>query len=392
MLSPGHRASSPEITPLRQFWRAPGDPTAVSSNERELLDLVRRNGALSRADLVRATGLAAQSIVRLVDELCERGLLRLGATLPREGRGKPSPAVELVPSHAYTIGFSITTDSVSSALVDFSGAVLGQKHEHTPALDRAGLIALMERQIRTHLRMHKLERNKLFGVGVGITGFFVGQNRQVNPPPPLDDLALTDLDEQLAKALGLPIWLENDGTAAAVGESLLGAGRFASSFVYLYFSMGLGGGVVVEGRSLRGAHGNAGEVAGMLPALGMEVPTLEQLRRMLEDDGIAFADIGSMLEQFNPHWPACARWVERARPAISFIVSACVALLDPDAIVFGGRQPRALAEQLIAQVAIDNKARRGRKRPEPRLIPAEAPHDATAIGAAALPLKEHYFF
>ncbi len=236
-----------------------------------------------------------------------------------------------------------------------------------------------------------MEQERLFGVGFGITGFFVGENRQVNPPSPLDDLALTDLDRQLGEALGLPVWLENDGTAAAVGESLLGVGRWAASFVYLYFSLGLGGGIVVDGRSVRGAHGNAGEVAGMLPASGMESPTLELLRRMLVSDGIVFADIGSMLDRFNPHWPACDRWVERAAPAISLIVSASAALLDPDAIVFGGRQPRALAERLIAHVAIDNKPRRGRKRPEPRLVPAEAPNDATAIGAAALPLKEHYF-
>ncbi|WCM93766.1 ROK family transcriptional regulator [Acidovorax sp. NCPPB 2350] len=391
-MHPPRSAPSPDTLPLSQFWRAPGDPIAASDNERKLLALVRREGAVSRADLVRATGLTAQSIVRLVDELSSRGLLRLGDTLPREGRGKPSPAVELVPSHAYTIGFSITTDSVSSALVDFSGMVLGQKHEHTPALDRAGLITLMDRQIRTHLRVHKVARKKLFGVGVGITGFFIGQNRQVNPPSPLDDLALTDLDQQLSQALALPIWLENDGTAAAVGESLLGVGRWASSFVYLYFSLGLGGGIVVGGRSMRGAYGNAGEVAGMLPASGLESPTLELLRQMLASDGIVFDDVGSMLAQFNPHWPACERWVQRARPAISLIVSACVALLDPDAIVFGGRQPRALAEQLIARVEIDNKQRRGHKRPEPRLVPAEAPHDATSIGAAALPLKEHYFF
>lgn len=384
-------ASWPHPQPLRPFWRGPDDPTTASANERDLLDLVRRSAAVSRADLARATGLTAQSVMRLVDELCDRGLLRLGAALPREGRGKPSPSVALVPGYAYTIGFSVTTDSVSSAMVDFSGTVLGQKHEHTPRLDRTALLELVQKQVRTHLRTHKVEPERLFGVGFGITGFFVGENRQVNPPSPLDDLALTDLDRQLGEALGLPVWLENDGTAAAVGESLLGVGRWAKSFVYLYFSLGLGGGIVVDGRSVRGAHGNAGEVAGMLPASGMESPTLELLRQMLAADGIVFADIASMLARFNPHWPACDRWVERAGPAISLIVSASVALLDPDAIVFGGRQPRALAERLIAQVVIDNKPRRGRKRPEPRLVPAEAPNDATAIGAAALPLKEHYF-
>jgi predicted NBD/HSP70 family sugar kinase len=231
----------------------------------------------------------------------------------------------------------------------------------------------------------------LFGLGVGITGFFVGEGRRVNSPSPLDDLALVDLDELLTQEMGYPVWLDNDGTVAAVGESMLGVGRWARSFVYLYFSLGLGGGLIVNGRCVRGAHGNAGEVAGMLSIPGIEAPTLELLREMLASDGMAFADIGTMLARFNPHWPACDRWLERARPAMSLIVSASVALLDPDAIVYGGRLPRALAERLIAGSTIDNRPRRGRKRPEPRLVPAEAPSDATAIGAAALPFKEHFF-
>ncbi|SDZ70420.1 transcriptional regulator [Variovorax sp. YR266] len=378
-------------TPPRTFWRTPADPVVASPNERELLDLVRRQGRMSRADLTRATGLAAQSVMRLVDELRDRGLLHLGETLPREGRGKPSQAVELVPGHACTIGFSITTDSVSSAIVDFAGNVLGQRHVQTPNLDRSKLVAVLRQHTQTLLHTHKVSPDRLFGLGVGITGFFVGEGRRVNSPSPLDDLALVDLDELLARELGHPVWLDNDGTVAAVGESMLGVGRWARSFVYLYFSLGLGGGLIVNGRCVRGAHGNAGEVAGMLSIPGIEAPTLELLREMLASDGLAFADIGAMLAQFNPHWPACDRWLERARPAMSLIVSATVALLDPDAIVYGGRLPRALAERLIAGSTIDNKPRRGRKRPEPRLVPAEAPSDATAIGAAALPFKEHFF-
>ena len=66
-------------------------------------------------------------------------------------------------------------------------------------------------------------------------------------------------------------------------------------------------------------------------------------------------------------------------------------LLDPDAIVFGGHLPQALAQRLIAEIKIDNLTRRGHGRPAPRLVPAEAPDDTTAIGAALLPFKECLF-
>ena len=378
-------------TPHAAFLRTPADDRVASSNERDLLELVRRQGALSRADLVRATGLTAQSVMRLVDELVERGLLRLGETLPREGRGKPSPAVELAPGYAYTVGVSVTTDSLDMALVDFSGQVLMQKHLAASALSGDDLVGLVRKNTAVLLRTHHVDAARVFGIGVGITGFFVGEGLRVNPPAPLDGLALIDLAELLTAQCGQPVWLDNDGTVAAAGESLLGVGRWAPNFAYLYFGHGLGGGLVVDGKCVRGAHGNAGEVAGMLPMLGLERPTLELLRALLAEDGIAFADIDAMLAAFNPHWAACDRWVARAQPALSLIVSALVALFDPDAIVFGGRLPRALAERAIAALRIDNLPRRGRKRPEPRLVPAEAPDNATAIGAALLPFKDCVF-
>jgi predicted NBD/HSP70 family sugar kinase len=311
--------------------------------------------------------------------------------LPKPGRGKPSPAVELVPEYAYGLGLSVTTDSVGMAVVDFTGKVLGQCHEATPGLDRVMLVQSAKRQMQSLLRAHRISRERVFGVGVAMTGFFVGERRQVNPPEPLDDLALVDLDALLEHELALPVWLDNDGTMAAVAESMLGAGRWAQSFLYIYFSRGLGGGLVIDGKVNRGTHGNAGEVAGMLASTGLPVPTLELLRQMLAEDGIQQDDVGTMLQALNPHWPACDRWVTQAQPSLSLVVSAAVALVDPQAIVFGGRLPRVLAERLIAGLTIDNRPRRGRKRPEPRLVPAEAPGDATAIGAALLPFKDHFF-
>lgn len=377
--------------PHAAYWRTLADRTVASPNERLILDLVWRRRVSSRADLVRATGLTAQSIMRLVDELIGRRLLRMGDPLPRGGRGKPSPAIELAPDFAYTVGVSIATDSLSTALVDMGGKVLQQTHAAVRDLDTDRLVTLVRRQIDGYVRKHKLREERLFGVGVGITGFFVGDGARANPPPPLERLALIDLETLLTRELARPVWLDNDGTVAAVGESLLGAGRWAPNFVYLHFSHGLGGGIVVDGRVVRGAHGNAGEVAGMLPMQKLERPTLEQLRVMLEEDGMAFADIDAMLASFDPHWPACERWAKQARRALSLIASASLALLDPDAIVFGGRLPHALAQRLIAEVTIDNLARRGRGRPEPRLVPAEAPADTVAIGAALLPFKECLF-
>lgn len=373
-----------------RFLRDRREPLVASANERQLLDLVRRHGGVTRAELGRLTGLTAQSVVRLVDELSERGLVTFEAAVVH-GRGKPSPLVRLAADYAYCIGISIATDAVTIVLVDFAGQALAQRIEPMSPITRLGLFAFLHKLIDQVLATCPGARERLFGIGVGMTGFFVGKGTPLNPPEPLDDLALVELDTLLEQELGYPVWIDNDGNVAAIGESLLGVGRTYRDFAYLYFSHGFGGGVIANDELMRGMHGNAGEFAGMLPRLGLPRPTLELLRDMRNEEGGAYPTIHAMLAQFDPAWPCVERWIDAVAPSLSVVASAIVAILDPAAIVLGGRLPAALAERLIPRIEIDNLPRRGHARPQAQLVAASAPGDAAAMGAAALPLKQHFF-
>lgn len=373
------------------FLRGDDADVIVSANERDLLDLVRKSGTTTRAELGRATGLTAQSVMRLVDELVERGMLQFGEAVPQEGRGKPAMAVSLRANYAYAMGVSITTDSIALALMDFAGNVLAHHSEPMPTLSRAALLRRVRTLVERLLRKAHVNERRLFGIGMGITGFFIGDGAKVNPPSPLDELALVELDALFADALGHPVWLDNDGSVAAIGESLHGLGRQFRDFAYFYFGHGFGGGLVMDGRCIRGAHGNAGEFAGMLPRLGLERAALETLRALLNEDGLNLPDIQSMVESYDPSWPAIEHWIKRVAPGLSVIASAVVAILDPQAIVLGGRIPKDLANRLIPHIEIDNLSRRGHVRPVPRILSAQTPFDAVATGAATLPFKECFF-
>ena len=376
--------------PHARFLRDRREPVVASANERQILDLVRRRGAVTRAELGRLTGLTAQSVVRLVDELSERGLLSFDVAVA-QGRGKPSPLVRLTADYAYCIGISIATDAVTIALVDFAGRAQVQRVEPMSPITRLGLFAFLHKLIDQVLAACPDARERLFGIGVGMTGFFVGKGSPLNPPEPLDDLALVELDTLLEQELGYPVWIDNDGNVAAIGESLLGVGREYRDFAYLYFSHGFGGGVIANDELLRGMHGNAGDFAGLLPRLGLPRPTLALLREMCNEDGAAYPTIHAMLARFDPGWRCVDRWIDAVAPSLSVVASAIVAILDPAAIVFGGRMPLALAARLMPRIEIDNLPRRGYARPQAQLVAASAPGDAAAMGAAALPLKQHFF-
>jgi predicted NBD/HSP70 family sugar kinase len=379
-----------KLRPHARFLRDRREPVIASPNERQILDLVRRHGGVTRAELGRLTGLTAQSVMRLVDELSGRGLVSFDAAVAN-GRGKPSPMVRLVADYTYCVGVSIATDTVTVVLVDFAGQALTQRIEPMSPITRLGLFAFLHKMIDQVLATRPGARERLFGIGVGMTGFFVGKGSPLNPPEPLNDLALVELDTLLEQELGQPVWIDNDGNVAAIGESLLGVGREHRDFAYLYFSHGFGGGVIAGDELMRGMHGNAGEFAGMLPRLGLPRPTLELLREMHCADGADCPTIHAMLAQFDPNWRCVDRWIDAVAPSLSVVSSAIVAILDPAAIVFGGRLPPALAERLIPRIEIDNLPRRGHARPQAQLLAATAPGDAAAMGAAALPLKQHFF-
>ncbi|PPT37189.1 transcriptional regulator [Xanthomonas arboricola] len=363
----------------------------LSRNERDMLDRLRLAGVLTRADLSRGTGLTVQTAVRLIEGLQARGMVHMGSGVARAGRGKPGVAVSLNPAHGHTLGVSIATDALTLALVDFTGQVLAVSE--LPLDARSADAVLLQLQAGDAALLAGLEHaaGPRLGIGLAMSGFFTGEDGRINPPEPLRALGEFALAPWLAQACAQPVWMDNDGSVAAAGEAMLGVGRRHRDFAYLYLSYGFGGGLVIDGQVMRGARGNAGEFAGMLPAQKLERATLELLRELLAADGVVFADVRSLLAAYDPRWPAIERWIARSAPGVSLIVSAITAVCDPAAIVFGGRLPADLARRLIAAVQIDNLPRRGQARPMPALLPAEAPADACAIGAATLPLKARYF-
>lgn len=344
----------------------------------------------SRADVGRLAGLAKATVSGVVDGLIKRGFVEEGARVIR-GRGQPVVELRLIPGAAYCFGVSLMTDAFAVSLLDLTGAPLGSRTETVPGLTREGLFERLHGYFEQLSQEHVGDRERIFGIGLGVTGHFVGDGPKVNPPAPLEDFALVDLQAMFEAEFSMPVAVENDGAAAAVGELLNGHGAGAANFAYLYFSAGFGGGVIIDGELRRGVYGNAGEFAGVLPPGEYLQPNLETLRAAVAEKGLAFEGLGAFLARFDPTWPGVGAWLDEAARSLSLVCSAIHSTIDCDAIVFGGRIPRELAEALIARTTIYSTPRRGLIRPQPRLLCAASPGDATSIGAAALLLKRHFF-
>jgi len=365
----------------------------ASKNERLILDIVRRHEPIPRATMTAHTDLTQQSVHRLVETLMARGLLRAGAPF-KGARGQPSPMIELARRTAYSVGISVNTDAVTLSLADFGCDIVDQEVLRGVPADRKATLAILAEKLNSILARHEISRPNLVGLGFAMSGFFVGDDRRFNAPEPLRDWSLVDLQPELEHVFALPAWLENNATTGAIGESLRGIGRWCQTFAYLSFNYGFGGGLVLEGRPYLGFNGNAGEFSVIYnPDEALRRPALQYLIRILRESGVDIGSIEELKHNFDPTWPGVENWLSETMPMLDRLIATLAGVIDPQAIVFGGQLPPELGRMMIerAHVPSQRPHRYGAAPPGPRLVLSETKGDASAIGAALLPLKFRYF-
>jgi len=207
----------------------------------------------------------------------------------------------------------------------------------------------------------------------------------------------------LHERLDMPVYLENNALAAAVGERWYGGGRQISTFFYIYFGSGLGGGLIMDGQPYQGFTGNAGEI-GYLPTVlsrDTSLPATEEaphvglhfnMPRLYERLRRGGTEVGTLEELdllFARSHPGMLEWMDDAANHLTALVLAIEYVLDPEAICFGGRLSDRILAGLMERVArLLPSPRVGGKVSVPRHFLATAGVDAGALGVATLPIYE----
>lgn len=361
---------------------------AADHNQRVTLHAIRVLGPLTRVELAGITGLTGPAIANITKRLLQDGLIE-EAGQRRGGRGQPPTKLVVRADACYSIGVNIDRDHITLVIVDFSGQTLTRVSEEVDFALPDHVRGLYRRSIRNMLRKAKVDVAKLVGVGVAVP----------------DDLGLVDLPGRPAdyaawdgidmaglfrEPLNLPVFVENDAAAAAMGEMQLGLGQKNNSFFYILISSGLGGGLVVDGSYLRGADGRSGELGFMRTAQGEEIQrmvSLSGLARHLEHNGCRLADVMHATEPDEATSACVAAWIEDAARQLTVPLDAINCLINPAAVLVGGRLPTAILERLAARANALMQERAS-------LLPTVAPvaraalsEDAPAVGAAILPFS-----
>jgi glucokinase-like ROK family protein len=231
-------------------------------NTAVVLDILRRYAPLSRAELAARTGLNRSTVSIIVNSLIEEGFVQ-ETDLQSSKIGRPGMLLVLNPKGGFAVGVEIGVDFISVILTDFVANVLWrQRRLSDPAEDQIRILDRACEMTQTAIDAGLEQGLRPLGIGIGVPGLVdIHQGKLVFAP----NLKWTNVPLRLmwSQRFDQPIFVENEANAAALGEYYFGVARGMENFIYLSTGIGLGGGVLIDGKLFRGSSGYAGEVGHM---------------------------------------------------------------------------------------------------------------------------------
>jgi predicted NBD/HSP70 family sugar kinase len=382
---------------------------ARAHNRRVVIEAIRLNGELTRAELARITSLTPQTVSNIASELEQAGIL--SSHLPRRvgGRGQPATPLTLNPDSAYSIGIHLDHQSLLVVLVDLSGKVrfrrLMQVQKPQPEATLLCIDNILQemRQSQEISRgpgegKTKIDWRRMLGIGIVMPGPFGVEGISSQGPTTLHGWDNIDIESRLSAMTGWPVTLENDATVAAIGERFHGVAKQLSSFVYLYIGTGLGAGIFTDGRIYTGHAHNAGEVGHMVVQPGGRAcycgnnGCLERyLSLQAAYEGCGLDPVSAVPEDLlTVDGALFDQWLETAVEPACQAINILECVFDAQCVIIGGMMPQPLVERLMKKLKPLYSSVRSRYPDGMRLRLGMTGADTAALGAAALPIFDEF--
>ena len=299
----------------------------------------------------------------------------------------------------YAIGVDLGGTNLRAAALDREGKMLNKIAGSTPVgAGRNAVISDMVRAIET--LQAGLPGQQLAGVGVGVPGFILMDKGIVVGAPNLPEFDNYPVRDEIENRLGAKVILENDANAAALGEKWMGAGRDVDDLILLTLGTGIGGGIISDGKVLRGSLGMAGEIGhitissngypcgcgntGCVEKYASATAVSAMARLMNLGRDLSAEDVFNLAKGGNPRAQAI---FESVGIALGTLLASLINTFNFPLYLLGGGMTAAW--ELFEPPMLAEVSRRSfiyRKNP-PRVERATLGGDAGLFGAAYLPLQ-----
>jgi predicted NBD/HSP70 family sugar kinase len=321
-------------------------------SRQQLLEVIRRENGVTRADLSLITGLSRSAVAETVQDLLNERLIAedvLAAGGRGAGRGRPSALLVASGGTGSVVGIDFDHERVTVAVAGSDGSIRGEEHaavnvdsEAAAALDVAvGMVHRLLGQTGTSM-------SDIRSIAAGVPAPLDVRTNRIHSASVLTGWVGLDPAEELSNRLGRPVLIGNDADLGAVGELRYGAAKGARDFIYVKASEGIGAGLVLGGSAYHGATGAAGEIGhtrlgeqGTWCRCGNRgcletVVSSTLVRRLMTELGIPRGrDETFPLADAAKH-PVTGRFISEAGRTLGRVLADLCNCLNPSLIVLGG--------------------------------------------------------
>lgn len=366
-------------------------------NERLILQLLRWNKHLTKAEIGRATDLSPNAVSVIVRALEDDKLVIRGD--PFRGRiGQPSTPLRLNPNARHYLGCKIGRRSADLVLIDFQGKVLGGQSIDYTYPEPEGIKLFLKTAQSEVLKKARTRRNQIYGYGIAMPSEIWSWADDIGIAPHKLDV-WRDVDPKSLVPTGTrwtPI-VVNDATAACVAETTFARTGELQDAIYLFVGTLIGGGVILNGSVFFGRSGNAGgfgpfRVSSTTAGSDrlIDQASLVVLDRMLETSQAGISAEFNVETRWSASPKIVDKWLELAARGIAQTVASSLAVIDFQAVILDGSLPGNLRREMVRRVNDKFLQMDLQGLIIPDFSQGNFGPTARAIGAAAMPLNQAY--
>ncbi|TPI11544.1 ROK family protein [Mesorhizobium sp. B4-1-1] len=354
--------------PLRIADRASGlNAVSVRSyNERLVLSLLLQSKDITRLEIGERTGLSAQTVSVIVRSLEQEGLIAKGEA--QRGRvGPPTVPISLNPEGAYSVGISVGHRQVEVVLVDFVGSIrfrtvlplsAASQDSNHPQFMRT--VAKAVASLPQHLH------TRIAGIGLALPG----DEAELELTPKATRERFDALQDELEKEIGYPVYVQNDITAAAGGESMFGVAKHLSDYLFFYLGARLHSRLVLN-------H----QIYNTTAAVSFDVGIL-RLEQEIRKNGNSPSELWERRADWPSFGDAEIAWQRELLEQMKSSIAALKPFVPVASIVLSSYAPQAVCKAICRELE--------QGMPGISAIAGNIERSPKAVGAAGLPFSSRF--
>ena len=382
-------------------------------NRRTVLGYIRRNGTATKAGLASVTGLTFMAIKKILAELQELNLIRDGQ-MESGGMGRKAVSYVINENYRYTIGIHINKFITGIALLNLRGQILAiERYSMDKEFENQNdFVTMLAEAVELVIEKSGVKREDILGIGVGAPGPLDCESGVILTPPNMPMLDYLPLKETLEGRSGFPVFLNKDTNVIAFAEYWYRNNRDCSNLAYVEVDMGIGSGLIIDGKLNVGANCIAGEFGhitidingplcncgnrGCLEAMSSGIAVLRMLGEQLENqkdhplyhkrNALTIEDVFEMTDKKDL---LTISILNRSAFYVGVAVSNLINTFDPEMIILGGIliQKYPMYFNIVQDVANQRKVK-GAK--ENYMAVSVLGENAGVIGAGEI-VTDHFF-